>query len=166
MRRILDTPPSLLQSLDDSYALCAGCRYNLEHFNSYNGYYMAAAQTASSHPGAAHLQSLNIYTHGGYVRADDNQEEPGHYFFPATTYINLLWLLISAVKNSTVPREPSAWKKPAGGGAGQMSAGAGAGVGDVDAQRVTAADRSSRASGLIGAAVGAARCQLAARREC
>ena len=55
-----------------------------------------------------------------------------------------------------MPREPSAWKKPAGGGAGQMSAGAGAGVGDVDAQRVTAADRSSRASGLIGGS----RCQL------
>ena len=28
MRRILDTPPSLLQSLDDSYALCAGFRYH------------------------------------------------------------------------------------------------------------------------------------------
>ena len=31
MRRILDTPPSLLQSLDDSYALCAGCRYEYRY---------------------------------------------------------------------------------------------------------------------------------------
>ena len=70
--------------------------YNLEHFNSYNGYYMAAQQNAQQgHPDAAHLQNLNIYTHGGYVRADDDQEQPGHYFFPATTYINLLWLFIS-----------------------------------------------------------------------